>query len=335
MKLPDTSINAQIACDCALRNAAADTSPRTVIRGETHQRDISTQQPDAFIDWLAFSVWPPEGHDIDWLMGMLDEIFNIPPSNWKETDRGWSGYQHRIQLTDLGLVAYGGTSQKGSIHVELNANACRFVKNWNDVYEWGNTYTTNITRVDLAHDDFTGQQINIENGLEWHKNGKFNNNGRPPAAKFIDDLGSGKGKTLYVGQRTNGKLLRIYEKGKQLGDPASAWARAEVELRNKSRSIPWDVVLTPGSFLAGAYPALRFLSSTQSRLDTIHRSKDIQYLSLIKNVRRQHGKSINFISLIHPDDPKAVLSLLRRDGIPKRFNNYKHLLPQFKEAEDE
>lgn len=327
---PDPAIS-----DCAQRNAQPDASPRTVIRGETHQHDSSTQKPEACIDWLAFSVWPPAGNDLNWLMGMLEEVFNIPRGNWKQTDRGWSGYQNRIQLTDLGLVAFGGTSQKGSLHVELNANACSFIKNWNAVYTWGNTYTTNLTRVDLAHDDFSGQEINVENGLEWHKIGKFNSNGRPPAAKFIDDLGSGKGKTLYIGQRTNGKLLRIYEKGKQLGDPSSSWVRAEVELRNKGRIIPWDVVLTPGAFLSGAYPALRFLSTNQSRLKTIQRSKDIQYLTLIKNLRTQHGKSINLITRIHPDDPQAVLSLLRRDGIPKRFNNYKHLLPPLKEADDE
>ena len=58
----------------------------------------------------------------------------------------------------------------------------------------------------------------------------------------------------------NGKMLRIYEKGKQLGDSESPWVRVEAELRNKSRVIPWDALTRPGSYLAGAYPCLAYLS---------------------------------------------------------------------------
>ena len=61
-------------------------------------------------------------------------------------------------------------------------------------------------------------------------------------------------------------LLRIYKKGKQMGDPTSPWDRAEVELHNKGRVVPWEVVASPGQYLAGAYPALRLLNAEQSRL---------------------------------------------------------------------
>ena len=44
-----------------------------------------------------------------------------------------------------------------------------------------------------------------------------------------DWWGGNKGRTVYIGARENGELARIYEKGKQQGDPASAWTRIELE----------------------------------------------------------------------------------------------------------
>ena len=323
------------ASDCAQRNAAPEPDPRIVIRGETHPPDTPTSAPQAFLDWLAFTVWPPEGNDLNWLLGVLAETFNLPSGNWQQLDRGWFGYNHRIQLAEFGVVAFGGDTQRGSIHVSLNAHGCACIEDWKAVQAWGRAHTTHITRVDLTHDDHLGQQITVETAIACFKEGKFNFNGRPPNAKFTDDFDKGSGKTLNVGDRLSGKFLRIYEKGKQLRDPSSPWVRVELELHNKGRIIPWDVITSPGAYLAGAYPALAFLNSTQSRLNTIQRSKEITYLALVKQLRKQYGKAINVIARMHPHDPQAVLDLLKREGVPKRFTNYKHLLPPSPESEDE
>ena len=56
----------------------------------------------------------------------------------------------------------------------------------------------------------------------------------------------------YLRKTENGKLMRIYEKGKQLGDATSPWVRWELELHNKSRVIPFDVLTAPGQYVAGA-----------------------------------------------------------------------------------
>ena len=82
---------------------------------------------------------------------------------------------------------------------------------------WGETYSASITRVDLAHDDLSGEIVSVARALDWLAGGLFSNNGRPPRGRLWDDLGSGQGKTLYVGSMGAGKLLRIYEKGKELG----------------------------------------------------------------------------------------------------------------------
>lgn len=135
----------------------------------------------------------------------------------------------------------------------MNASVCALVPIWHTVQQWGKSIGAKITRIDLAHDDFLGETVNIEKAKAWYYEGGFTSNGRPPAAKFIDDMGSGKGKTLYIGKRQNGKMLRIYEKGRQLGDSSSPWVRVELELRGKNRLIPWDAVNSPATYLAGGY----------------------------------------------------------------------------------
>lgn len=295
--------------------------PRLVTRGET-DKEIETSANVAFLDWLAVTVKPPLSQGLAWIRQSLAITFCIPEDAWKSSGRGWNGYQHRIDLGPYGLLAFGGEAQRGTFHFELNAHACKLIADWNAVRVWGETYEASITRLDLAHDDFAGAQINIDKALESFREGQFSTNGRPPAAQFIDDLGSNKGKTLYIGQRTSGKLLRIYEKGKQLGDPGSTWLRAEVELHNKGRYIPWNAVTSPGKYLAGAYPALAFLSTEQDRLRTTQRAGQISYETMVRNLRTQGGKSLNVMCKVLEGDTAAVLSQVMREGMPKRLAGF-------------
>lgn len=215
----------------------------------------------AHIDWFAFTVTPPVNESPLWLINTLKEL--LPLKAITATGKGWNGYKQRHNLlgeneTALGLLAFGGDSQRGGLHVELTGQACSLIRDWQAVRAWGEFHNASITRIDLAHDDLFGQELTVPLALEWHEGGKFSFRARPPKAKLIDDLGTGDGKTLYIGERANGKQLRIYEKGKQLGDPESPWVRVEVELRNKRRLIPWDT------------PSLR---GTPSRLSSLTTAK--------------------------------------------------------------
>jgi DNA relaxase NicK len=283
------------------------------------------------IDWLAFTIKPAKDRDWRWLRQTLEDIFNIPEKAWQGTNKKWSGYQHRVDLINpldrgesinLGLVGYGGKSQRGTMHVSLNAHACAQIKDWLLVHDWAETVETTITRVDVAHDDFEGETINIDIVKKWYQDGLFNFNGRPPSAQLIDDLGSGKGKTFYVGNRTNGKLVRFYEKGKKEGDPESNWVRVEVEWHNKNRLIPWDIVINPGQYLAGAYPCLEYLSLTQHKIKTLYRAGQITYDSMVRWLRTAAGKSLNAMLKVENGDMEAVLEQIVREGIPKRLEPY-------------
>lgn len=296
-------------------------SPRSVTRGETPGED-GQHTATAIVDWLAFSVRLPIGQDLEWLLGAVETTFRVPREGWIDRGRGWMGYSHRIDLGEFGLVAYGGDAQRDTLHVELNAAACRRIEDWNAVRMWCEVYAVAITRADVAHDDFEAARVDVGRAVEWYRSGEFDSNGRPPHSELRDDMGSNRGKTLYVGRRSSGKLLRVYEKGKQLGDPQSPWVRVEVEFRNKGRIVPLDIVSSPGRYLAGAYPALAFLCCDQSHIRTTQRAAAISYEAMVRNLRMQGGKSLNVMCRVHQGDCGAVLAQLVRQGVPKRLAGY-------------
>lgn len=297
----------------------APETPRPVIRGESQSEECAEK---ALIDWLGFTVKPPGGISPFWLRPFLRDVFGIPPEQWVLTNHGWSGYRHLVELGSFGRLGYGGDNQHGTVHVELNAHACAQALDWRIVKSWGEVNGARITRVDLAHDDPSGKVVNIDVVREWHAMGGFNSSGRPPTVRFIDDCGSGEGKTFYVGKRKNGKLVRCYEKGRQLGEPSSPWFRIEVELRDKHRVIPWDVLTRPGCYFAGAYPCLEKLGDTPERIRTIQRALKISYDKMERWVRSAAGPALNVMCEAHEGDAVAVLERVVRNRVPKRLQGF-------------
>jgi phage replication initiation protein len=308
-----------LASGASIGSPRVDESPRLVTRGETHERDKEAASGAALVDWLAFTLRPAAGQHRTWLQNAISTVFCVPREGWLARSGGWFGYTNRLELGPFGFLAYGGSSQRETLHVSLNGHACALVQDWNAVRLWGETYGAAITRADAAHDDMDARDIDVQRACEWWRLGKFNSNGRPPKAHLEDDMGLGSGKTLYVGSRASGKLLRIYERGKKLGSSSSLWVRAEVELRNKGRVVPWDIVTAPGQYLAGAYPALRVLSTTQLRLRTTRRTAELGYEAMVRNLRVQGGKSVNVMCKVHQGDTAAVVARLVREGVPKRL----------------
>ncbi len=310
--------------DLAAATADEHLSPRLVTRGETDQPD----RPIAFVDWLAFTVKAPSPDELRWITDQLHRVFSVAPNLHRRRSSGWFGYEHRVDLGEVGLLAHGGEHQRGTLHVELNAHGCRNVIDWDSVQAWGESSDAAVTRVDLAHDDFLGEVASIEKSVGWLEEGLFNVGGRQPQTSVAGDwLAKQKGRTLYVGSRESGKLTRIYEKGKQLGGDAEQffanWTRIEVELRNKGRIVPWETVTHPGKYLAGAYPAFGYLSLEQCRLKTIQREVTVTYESMVRHLRTQGGKAINVMTEVELGDTAAVIAQLIKPGqVPKRLAGY-------------
>ncbi len=277
---------------------------------------------NAHVDWLAFTFKKTEKTNVELLLQDLPLVFGISTKKHKILNRGWEGYKDTIQIGEYGYIAYGGKSQKNTIHVELNANACAIISNWDSVQTWLEEHRCKITRTDLAYDDFEGVTVNMEKCLQWYEDGLFQGAGRHPKPKFINDFDTGAGKTLYIGKRENGKLARMYEKGKQLGDPDSPWFRIEVELRSKSRIIPLDIITKPGQYLAATYRPFNFISKIQNKIDVVIKGSNMSYLQMVDWLKSTGGKAINAMLQVENGDIESVISQIVRDGIPKRLEPF-------------
>lgn len=284
----------------------------------------------AFIDYLGLTIRAEDNvHEtLDYLKTVFPLLFGISSEHWNKSKSGWYGYKYRIDLAGSGLLAYGGKSQKNTIHIELTGQGCAKINNWQKVFKWITEKDYTITRTDLAYDDLEGSTVDIKKCIQWRHDGLFNANGRPPRTRHIDDFGSGEGQTLYIGHRSNGKMARMYDKGKEQGDPESKWFRIEVELRNKSRVIPPEILIKPGQYLAGTYKAFEFISIIQDKIKTIQRTGTISYEKQVEWLRTAGGKTINAMLQVEDGDIGTVIDLIRREGLPGRLEPISDYFPE-------
>lgn len=321
---------------------SAQPIPPTVIRGE------SPLQGEILIDTVSFSI--PLASMADYVGGslsMFDQttdqvlaLFNIflnscfgsGTFNGSELKGPRNFFDHSIPLDNsAGFIAFGGNNTVQTydsdktrlvderIQLYISGEGCHKVKDWGRVANLIEVMGGRITRCDIAYDDHAG--INdVDKCRRLYDAGEFTSSGRPPSVNYIDDLGTGSGRTFYVGKRQNGKMLRCYDKGKQLGDKNSDWVRWEVELHAKDRVIPFDVLTEPQEYLAGSYPALSFISSVVQTIKTAKIKLSIQYTKLRNICRVQYGKLLNFAHLrIGLTPEQTFYELLNPQGFPDRI----------------
>lgn len=233
---------------------------------------------------------------------------------------GLHGYKVSFAIgTTGGLLAYGG--QRGTVLVSLPGSACALIADWHGCYHlFHDILKARISRWDGAVDVFEGKP-SVDDAALFYQTGQFNAGGNKPSCSqhgnWLDDDGSGR--TFYVGKRKNGKLLRVYEKGKQLGDNSSPWVRWELELHNRDRIIPWDVILEPGKYLAASYPCMAWVSEVQERIRTTRKTTTLGYQHLTYYARQAYGPFINVMLKVEGSAEKVIERLLR-PGVPARLD---------------
>lgn len=240
--------------------------------------------------------------------------------NVRNRGKGMNGYEKSFDLGDDGAkFCIGG--QRDTALLMLPGKVCHTVTDWPALVELlRDRYGARITRWDGAVDDFEGVH-SIEWAVAQYRAGNFKNGGNKPSCKqngnWIEPDGTGR--TFYVGKRLNGKLLRVYEKGMQCGHEWHPWVRWELELHNVDRVIPWDVLLNPGQYVAGAYPkALSWIQEEMCRVRTVQNEAKLSYKHLVECASIAYGRLINTMLEVE-GSPHEVLQKLRKDGLPKRL----------------
>lgn len=331
--------------------ADAEGTPRLVIRGESSEQN-EQNFPDSGERWelrrsngrraklVAVPLPRADGHPFAALTDYLNITFPFDRCGSSVsrffallrahlgdvlgglTDRGQGlhGYLSSFAF-DNGGALFGCGGQAGTAFVSLPGEACALIQDWREVIAlFGDTLKGRITRWDGAVDDFEGQYA-VDDAVTWYRAGEFTAGGNKPACSqsgnWIEP--DGKGRTFYVGCRKNGKLMRVYEKGKQLGDANSSWVRWELELHNRGREIPFAVLLEPGRYVAGSYRCMRWVQEEASRIRTIRRTGEIGYAHLSRYLRIGYGRLIN-VMLAVEGSPEAVIEKIRRDGVPARLD---------------
>jgi phage replication initiation protein len=234
--------------------------------------------------------------------------------------RGIHGWQSSYSLGDTSAL-FGVGGQNGTGFLSLPGEACHVISDWKRLISFlKDRLGARITRWDGAVDDYTGQH-SVDYAVKLYLSDQFNAGGNRPSCKqsgnWIEPDGSGR--TFYVGKRENGKMARIYEKGMQLGAKWHPWVRWEIEYHNTDRTIPYEVLLEPGRYVAGAYPkALGWIRDDMQRIKTIQNTAEISYKRLTDTARVSLGPLINVMMNVEGSAEKVVEKLIR-EGIPRRL----------------
>lgn len=288
------------------------------------------------IDWLNFTVkdisFNTEQLGTDFISAgtneiiihaskKLDYIFGFGITLVRPT--GMNFYERSYELGNkYGHVCHGG--QAGSLLVSINGTGLsQASEGWeNRLFIFlKSSVAPSITRIDLAHDDFNPIFLTVDNCLAEFLKGSFKNGKKQPSVSQAGNwlLPDGAGRTLYIGKRTNGLFLRIYEKGLQLGSIESPnWVRCEVEIKSVDRIIPLDVLLKPHHYFAGSFPIFNYLNTIQTRIDTYQHEVKADIAHRTKWAKRQTGSFINLMNQLGFDDKEIVTQLIA-DKLPAKF----------------
>lgn len=272
------------------------------------------------IDWVNFTVseqtwWKTfgaillsEDQHVAEASRVLKKIFGFGVTAKRE--KGLNHYQASWVLgDDMGFVCFGG--QRQTMLVTLTGQGCVHAKEgWQQrLHDFLATDAVrpSISRIDLAHDDFNGAYLSVDWAeQQWALSGyTARAGGRAPNIERVGNWHrpSGAGRTLYIGTRSSGKFCRFYEKGKAEGDALSPWVRCEVEFKSSDRIIPFEILLRPSMYFAGAYRCFATFAqhATPTRLVLKQKTAQIVMDSAIEITRHQFGKYLRVFREIYGD----------------------------------
>lgn len=264
------------------------------------------------VDWLRFratSEVPDVLAGVRAFFGPLGASVSAKPRN-----SGLTGFNQsaRLLLGDMqvGMLAFGGEHQRGWVQVDISGRGCEWVHDWAEAVDsLGKLDRYEARRVDIALDTGKGE-VSHEKVLAAYRAGRFNARGagRPPKMSQILPERVRDGRTIYVGDRTQGKFLRGYEKGYELlkgnqfadsithidGNKVEDMYRLELELKAKDGPLPVDLVERRDEYFSGAYPYLQEVLSVEPEIfsQARERGPQMDLQAALSNIRQQYGSTL-------------------------------------------
>lgn len=298
---------------------------------ESEPRGIDVQTPGpgqppgpnpkkTVIDWLSLTI-PAPVLTVDALLGYLRPAFGDIPLSIK-AEGGLFGFkeQYRVHAhTDglkrqIGSISKGGDSQAGRWLIVLTGAGCSMMDDWVQFVRLIKILGPRITRLDIAVDFLEGE-YSVDDAVSMYQKNEFAVRGRSPGSRLAGDWLQGTGgRTLYVGNAQNGKMLRVYERGIMRGDLDSPAVRFEVQFTNRDRVIPLRVLLESDVYFAGAYPPLAKMLPVAAHPITTKRKEAVQSISQrLRHLKQSYGRTIDQ-ALSSPGATDAELIRLLRSA---------------------
>ncbi len=166
--------------------------------------------------------------------------------------KAWIEDTQTFKTVRCGSIFYGGNSNRPFL--QFNGEGCKLLDFEKLAVVVEQMHKVRITRCDIAVDDVEGRHGTMLDVVDAYKKRQFTRRGNQPSISQVGDWISDtapKGRTLYIGARTGSAMMRIYEKGRELGIPSSPWIRYELELKSVDVDIPVTILTNPEPFFLG------------------------------------------------------------------------------------
>lgn len=178
------------------------------------------------IDWFSFTTSICSPYDIIDLLGMQN-------CKWQES-HGFYGWTKSLFFGNIRIM-FCGEMHSGLVMLEMSGQGCRTFETLGhgDFYKLfqfclDNRQEVNITRLDVAFDDFEGL-LDLDKIVDDTIKGNFISRTR-----YWNVCTSSQGRSVQHGQRDSDIMIRIYDKAaeRNRSDEIAHWVRCELQIRH-------------------------------------------------------------------------------------------------------
>lgn len=227
--------------------------------------NMCTDNNRILIDYLTFVSKCDKKETLIKFLGLEDRTFI--------DTKGWYGYSRQLYYDGIHIL-YDGTPDMG-ICVEMSGQGCRNFEKYGtgDYHEIFNYIVSNndvnITRLDVAYDDFTGL-LDFETLISDIEEENYVSRFREfPVERVYSKEVKNRSFTIYCGSHSSEVMFRIYDKrAEQKAFNLQHWLRFEIQLR-RDRANMFIKLLLEGAELQSLYAGvirnyLRFIVRSNS-----------------------------------------------------------------------